>query len=237
MSKYFWIVIVLVGAWQVVGSLAEKAGKKKQQQRLKDLATQRQGQLGAPRASQPPPARSVAETLASRRRAQLEELRRRRAGQQPTQVRTQASGAAIRTGPGLAPAPMAPPPTVGRPTPFQAPPPAARRGPQPVPVPSRSAQPPAPAPQRGIPSPRPVPRPVRREPVPSAQPPAEVPVQDVRRLVPDAVITPKAPPRRRPLIPFGSEELGPALLRKMVMYREILDPPVCLRERQVWERQ
>jgi hypothetical protein len=47
----------------------------------------------------------------------------------------------------------------------------------------------------------------------------------------------KAPPRRRIPVAFvPGEPLGPHLLRQMVLFREILEPPVSLRDRQVWER-
>jgi len=45
-----------------------------------------------------------------------------------------------------------------------------------------------------------------------------------------------APPRhRRPAITAG-EPIDRAILRKMIIYREILDPPLALRAEQVWER-
>ena len=80
MGNYFWIVILLVGAWRVVGSLIERAGKQQQEQRLRDLATQRQRQMAAPQAGADPtgradPAGARVETLVTRRQAQLDELR------------------------------------------------------------------------------------------------------------------------------------------------------------------
>ena len=35
---------------------------------------------------------------------------------------------------------------------------------------------------------------------------------------------------------LADEPIGPALLRKIVLYREILDIPVALRDQQTWER-
>jgi len=35
---------------------------------------------------------------------------------------------------------------------------------------------------------------------------------------------------------LADEPISPALLRRMVMYREILDTPVALRDQQTWER-
>jgi hypothetical protein len=51
-------------------------------------------------------------------------------------------------------------------------------------------------------------------------------------------VTTPAPARKRhlpqPFVP--GEPLGPHLLRQMVLFREILEPPVAFRDRQVWER-
>ncbi len=48
--------------------------------------------------------------------------------------------------------------------------------------------------------------------------------------------TPTPVPRRRRPALDPSEPIDAALLRKMIVYREILDPPVALRNEQVWER-
>ena len=57
-----------------------------------------------------------------------------------------------------------------------------------------------------------------------------------RRVVADAEEAPKAPRERHLPLPFvPGEPLGPQL-RQMVLFREILEPPVALRDRQVWER-
>jgi hypothetical protein len=59
-----------------------------------------------------------------------------------------------------------------------------------------------------------------------------------RRVVEDVETPPQTrrkshlPPR--PVLP--DEPLGPHVLRQMVLFREILEPPVALRDRQVWER-
>ena len=48
---------------------------------------------------------------------------------------------------------------------------------------------------------------------------------------------PVAVMRRHLSLPgVAAEPMGPALLRRMVMYREILDTPVALRDQQIWER-
>ncbi|MHC4590975.1 MAG: hypothetical protein ACYTAQ_17060 [Planctomycetota bacterium] len=58
-----------------------------------------------------------------------------------------------------------------------------------------------------------------------------------RRVVMDAEEAPKAARQRHLPLPFvPGEPLGPHLLRQMVLFREILEPPVALRDRQVWER-
>jgi hypothetical protein len=58
-----------------------------------------------------------------------------------------------------------------------------------------------------------------------------------RRIVKDAELPPKAPRQRHlPLTFVPGEPMGPHLLRQMVLFREILEPPVALRDRQVWER-
>ena len=49
MSKYFWIIFVLMGLWQFIGSIAERATKKQQDQRVSDLTAQRRRQQMAAR--------------------------------------------------------------------------------------------------------------------------------------------------------------------------------------------
>jgi colicin import membrane protein len=111
MSKIITMVILVSVIWQVVSSIIENAAKRKEQQRIRELAQRRRGAPetavsagdAAPRpelarASAPPTAapssprmQTRAEELAARRQAQLEELRKRRSGQgrptAPTQVR------------------------------------------------------------------------------------------------------------------------------------------------------
>ena len=53
----------------------------------------------------------------------------------------------------------------------------------------------------------------------------------------DTPEAPKAPGKRHLPLPFvPGEPMGPHLLRQMVLFREILEPPVSLRDRQVWDR-
>jgi len=111
MSKIITMIILVSVAWQVINSIIENAAKRKEQQRVRELAHRRRGTSGpvtsagitaqAPeyaRVSAPPTAapasprmQTRAEELAARRQAQLEELRKRRTGQArptaPAQVR------------------------------------------------------------------------------------------------------------------------------------------------------
>lgn len=234
--RYFWIIVVLMAAWQAVSSLIERATKKQQEQRLRELAAQRQRQMagrggeqragtraapaagpgpGPGRIATPPTAgraRSVvdrAEALAERRRAQLEELRRRRATRQgPAQLRPTAT-----------PAPASP----GLPAPVQVTRPVRR---PPATPPARPGRPqPAPA-SRPRPRPQILAEPHETE---ARQSPAE---QPRGRAAPP----PQRPAARRIGLAEGGERTGRHLLRKMVLYKEILDPPVSLRDRAVWER-
>ena len=73
------------------------------------------------------------------------------------------------------------------------------------------------------------------------QPPR--PVEPTPKMDPHSVFThprkktplPLPVPRRRPAFD-PSEPIDATLLRKMIVYREILDPPIALRNEQVWER-
>jgi hypothetical protein len=240
----WWVILlVLLGVWQVVGSLIEKAGKKQQEQRLKDLAAERGRQAGGRGQSQPAPrttpraAADRAEALAARRREQLEQLRQRRAGQKPgvQQPRTPA--------PRTAPAPAAAPQT-GRRQISQLQPGRVQTTQQPATVIRRAGTqprtaPPAPPPPRRT-TVRPTPgRVVAPPPAPAGQQePAPIEGESsTRRVVKDVAVAPKAPRQRHLPLPFvPGEPLGPHLLRQMVLFREILEPPVSLRDRQVWER-
>ena len=86
-----------------------------------------------------------------------------------------------------------------------------------------------PAPERVV-TPRPAPA-QQQEPAPIEG------ESSTHRVVKDAEVAPKAPRQRHLPLPFvPGEPLGPHLLRQMVLFREILEPPVSLRDRQVWER-
>ena len=253
MSRHFFLIIfVLWAAWQLVGSLVEKAGKKQQDQRLKELTAQRQRQLAA-QAGRPagaglsggggaegPRGTGVAdrlEGLAARRKAQLEELRRRRTARHP--------GTAQQGSPPVVLRPTRTPmstPGMGRSFPTQRAPqpvpiarsaPPVRRVPRQPPVPPTTAPPPTPPVGRGAPLGTPAQRVVTPE--------VRRKVQPEPRLGPHSVFahTKKistAPSRRRRPAVHGGEPIDRALLRKMIVYREILDPPLALRAEQVWER-
>jgi hypothetical protein len=76
----FWIFIILIVLWQVVSRLVERAAAKERERKLAEAARARQG-AAAPAAPAAPPAAPSGADLAARRRAQIEELRRRRAAQ------------------------------------------------------------------------------------------------------------------------------------------------------------
>lgn len=241
-GRWWVILLLLLGVWQVIGTLIEKAGKKHQEQRTKDLAAQRERQIGvrgqsrpAPPAT-PPTATDRAEALAARRREQLEQLRKRRAALKPgVQLPTSPTPRAR-----FGPAPTAPPQAgrpMSQPRPGPFPTSSTRRVPAPVPVARRGVA--TPPPTRPA-APRP-PSPVTARPAPiQQQEPASssrVGESSTRRVVMDTPEAPKAPGKRHLPLPFvPGEPMGPHLLRQMVLFREILEPPVSLRDRQVWER-
>ncbi len=239
-GKFAWIIFLLLGLWHVIGTFAEKAAKKQQEQRLRGQASQQR-----PSASRRHPGTSPTSTtlvdrageLAARRKAQLEELRHR-----PASHHQPAAGSSPAT---LRPAlPGAPPPSV-----------LGRTAAQAIPV-ARAVRPPRPVPTRPVPT-RPVP--ARIAPGPQARPaPGSISRPGTRprltsqlpesktesarslhalgRRRPAEEPPPTAPRRHLSLPGLRDEPIGPALLRRMVMYREILDTPVALRDQQIWER-
>ncbi len=194
----FWIVVVLVITWQIVGRLIQRAAAKERQRKLAEMARSPRTQpAGASAPAPPAPApRPSGQDLAARRRAQIEELRQRRE---------------TRLGP-ASPAP------VQRPRPAAMPRPAARPAGRPVaiPIPPRP-----PTPLR--------PPTASKPPAPARPPPAEEPADEPMRLVEETPHPRSPPPARRPATVFG-EKFDRSSLRRMVVLREILDPPVSLRE-------
>jgi len=208
MGRWWVILLLLLGVWQIVGSLIEKAGKKQQEQRLKDLAAQRGRQAGGQGQSQPAPTTKPrtlidrAEALAARRREQLAQLRQRRTGQKPGVQ--QPTTPAPRAGPAPAATPQP-----GQRQISQLQPGRARTRFTPVPVARRAGtQPPTraplPGPQRRV-TVRPTPeRVVTPRPAPAHQqePAPMAGESSTYRVVKDAEIAPKAPRQRHPALPF-----------------------------------
>ncbi len=238
---------MLAAAWQIVGSLMQRANKKQREQRLRELAAQRETSVLRSGAPMPPPARP-AEDLAARRRAQLEELRQRRAGrQQPQQPRgLSAGGPATIAPPGL---PSAHASQSGQAAPLPIPP-QLRRPPGPVVArQSRPAQQQIPRPGQPIPRPpsRPQPqarptaapvttRPRPQMPAPHDEDPRLETVEPPRaRVAPAAAKKPPEPAAGR-LARVSRQDLTPQTLRRLIVLREILDPPVSMRDQEVWQR-
>ncbi len=236
MGRYFWIIFVLLGLWHLIGSLAERATKKQQDRRVSDLAgQQRQQQMaahrtvagGAAQRATGPVVADRAGELAARRKAQLDELRRRRGaataqatGQPPG--RTRPMSATLR--------PAQSPPRQAPPLPVAATPPVAVPQRPPVAVPQRR-----PAPVRRQPAARPQ---ARRAPPPQKRtiPPIERSPKSGRSLVSTARTVEARGLRTLTLPSLGDVPMDRTLLRRMMLYREILEPPIALREVQSWER-
>ncbi len=194
---------------------AAKAEQMKQKQVEESLRT---GKGIEPTDQQPPP---PADALEARRRAQLEELRRR--------GRERAAGAMARI-PG-SPGPTVPMPTrPGRTAPARSP------VPPPVRPTARQTPPSRPAPTAGRPVPKPSAASRRQQQKQSARPsppPPRVEEAEVRRLVPDAPISSLTtlPPARA--ASDGSPEVHVAFVadwRRALILKEILDPPMALRD-------
>jgi hypothetical protein len=221
MSKYFWIIFVLMGLWQFIGSIAERASKKQQDQRVSDLTAQRRRQQasarGAPtgRTDRPqtgPVVVDRAGDLAARRKAQLDELRRRRGVQtgQPA-ARTRPTPATLR-------------PVQTTPRPVAAAPVAVPQRPAP-PVRRQPAARPRPQVRRSAPQPERATRQVKRQ-----------TVLPGRSLVTRKIVVEAKETRDLTLPGLGDVPMDRTLLRRMMLYREILEPPIALREVQTWER-
>ena len=206
------IVVIVVVIAHVIGSLLERSTKAKQEARLRQMGARRAGPTGgAPVAQDPVSLGDRARELAARRRAQLEELRQRR-----TQRQTPSSqgGVIARTGGSPPTAPQT------RPTRFQPPAPPQRpvlrrRPPAPVSV-ARMPQPPRTA--------------VEPPPGRPITPRQEIPATRRSEANPYALRTKAI----EPLLGVRGSRIE--LLRKMIVLKEILDPPVALREQQGWER-
>ncbi len=261
MRQFGLIIFLLIIVSQVVRAIMDRANKSQQEQRLRETAAQRQRQPQSRGASQPmTEAPDRAAQLAARRRSQLQELRRRavtgtglQAGPQPTLL-----GTPTRTPTRTPTLPTTRAPThtptsrpTRTPTPFGVPPqgrPPQGRG---VPGPP-AATPGGPMARPPRVAPRPAPRPTvsttaaqarqreallaavaarkRDEETPEVRDPRRVKASTVQEEAYDISAT-----KRHPL--FRGEKRTPELLRKMVVLKELLEPPVSLREQQAWERQ
>ena len=242
-GKYWWAIILAIVAWQVLGSLAERLNKKPQEQRLKDLAEQRRRQAAGRRTESGP------DDLVARRRAQIEELRARHVGSRagpPMPVSTDPS-----TGPSAPqPAPMPSPgpsrPAIPRPGQRSAPQQLqARTGPAVLPSPARGPVGIAPVPRHPAAQPtaqRPQ-RPQATMPAPAAPPPLAMSGAELQTLLQLA----RSAQERRPQPPASPQHLGHPLfgaddipraqtLRRMIVLKELLDLPVSLRDRDVWDK-
>lgn len=231
-GKYAWIIFLVLGLWHVIGTFAEKAAKKQQ---LKAQGSQQLRPSARRHPGESPTSTTLVDRageLAARRKAQLEELRRRRAshhmpaaGSSPVTLRPTLAGAQT---------PLVP----GRTVPQAIPVARAARPPQPVPAriaPARIA----PAPQARS-APGSIPKP-RTRPRLTSQPAESKTEYDrslhaLGRKKPVEEPSPTAGRRHLSLPGLRDEPIGPTMLRRMVMYREILDTPIALRDQQIWER-
>ena len=237
-GKYWWAIVLAIVAWQVLGSLAERLNKKPQEQRLKDLAEQRRRQVEARRTA------PGADDLAARRRAQLQELRARDVGSRPEpQLHVPTGPSRATTAP---PAARTPFPLPSRPA---APPPSQRYAPQQlqartgpaVPSPARPPVGTAPVSRRPArqPTAQRLQRPQATMPAPVA-PPSAAELQTLLQLARSAQEQRPQPPASpqhfgHPL--FGADDTPRAqTLRRMIVLKELLDLPVSLRDRDVWDK-
>jgi len=239
------LIFVLVIGGPILGRILQWLGEQKKAKdrerrleaaRLEALRTGRPvaevlGAQTAATTAQPPasPSDRVQE-LARRRQEQLQELRRRQqaARQQQTQARTLPGPAQPRPGGVLRPPtpPQRPLPRAGQPIPQRSAPRPGQPFPQrpgqrlpgaarPVPLPPKQRQrPPAP-----VPAPKPAQAPTEPEPVRAATPIAQAPAPQ--------------PPTAAPLVgavTILGHQMTPADWRRFVIAREILDPPLALRE-------
>jgi len=155
------------------------------------------------------------EQLIARRQAQLEELRQRR------EQRRSAASQQARIGPASTPT------TTLGPTPFRAP-----RAP--APQPTRRVTRPAPA------RPRPTPPQPAQRPKPITSPVAQGRKGGDRlAALPSGLVSAAAVPRARPAqVRFSLADSGPItpqMLRRIIVLKEILDPPIALRTRDIWD--
>ena len=219
MGKFGWIIFLIFVAANVIGPILKKregqARKKRQQGSTQaDHPAQRSSASGSPSVST---GSSRMEQLIARRQAQLEELRQRR------EQRRSAASPQARIGPASTPT------TTLRPTPFLAPaPPPTRRVTRPT-----TAQPSASLPSVARPA-RPQPPQRRRVSKGPAAQPVERKGLGALHAKPAASARPKVAPK--PFLSLDAQTITPQLLRRLVVLKEIFDPPIALRNRDIWDR-
>ena len=217
MKGFGWIIFLIIVAANVIGPILQKRNAKLRKQREQGAEPAAESRPRSPAAGPHTtgPGSTRMEQLIARRQAQMEELRQRReqrrAGQSPQ----------VRIGPASTTTPRpGPSPTV-----FRAPPP------QPAPQPSRRVIRPAPArpaPPQPIRRPKPIPSPVAQ----SREGQRLAPLRST--LAPAAV--PDARPARKRGLPADFATITPQLLRRLVVLKEILDPPIALRNNDIWDK-
>ncbi len=215
MGKIGWIVFLVIILANVIGPILQKRGEKARKQRQQ--GSTQPGRLAQHRSASGPPSVSTGssrmEQLIARRQAQLEQLRDRR-----EQRRSAASSPQARIGPASSPT------TTLRPIPFRAP------APQPTRPVTRTA---TARPSAAI---RSRPQPAQRRRV--SKQPAPQPVRRKRLVDLRAEPVASAPPKAatRPFLSLDARTITPQLLRRLVVLKEIFDPPIALRNRDIWDR-
>ncbi len=221
MGKFGWIIFLIIVAANVIGPILKKReehARKKRQPGAAPTARSRPPSPGA-RPHTTGAASTRMEQLIARRQAQLEELRgrreQRRAGRSPQ----------VRIGPASTPT-TRPSPTV-----FRAP------APQP---PRRVTRPATAPPSASLPSavrPASPPQPARRRRV-SKEPVAQRRKGGGLAPLPPGLVSAAAPTPRPAQKRFSLADSGPVtpqLLRRIIVLKEILDPPIALRTRDLWD--
>ena len=218
MGKFAWIIFLIIIGANVIGPILQKRNEKLRKQRQQGAEPAAESRPGSPAAGPHTtgPGATRMEQLIARRQAQMEELRgrreQRRAGGSP-QVR-------------IGPAPTTTPRPGPSPTVFRAPPP------QPAPQPSRRVIRPAPArpaPPQPIRRPKPIPSPV-------AQPRERQRLAALPSGLVPAAADPTARPARKRGLSADFANITPQLLRRLVVLKEILDPPIALRNNDIWDK-
>ncbi len=241
-SKYWWAIVLAVVAWQVLGSLGERLKKKPQEHRLKDLAEQRRHQVAARRTA------SGADDLVARRRAQIQELRARHVSSRTEpQLHVSTGPSTTTTAPPAArtPFPLTSRPAARQPIQRYAPQQLqARTGPA-VLSPARGPVGTAPVSRRPARQPtaqRPQ-RPQAAMPAPASPPPLTTigtesqTLLQLARSAQEQRPQPLASPQHLGHPLFGADDAPRAqTLRRMIVIKELLDLPVSLRDRDVWDK-